>query len=212
MTALSKQCWAFFLFLHLFFSRQLGLGVTLPLPRPVDQVSAGGDAGTVSTRHSRSWEAALLWFAILSWYFTEDSSESAVLFCFYFPLFCWWWEWPRLPSPASPLVVPMGTWIHLECWCLRCSLETVGPWLGLCDWICLSFPSLAHEQACCSESFQFWTHLPWFCLGAQNPSKLEIIALTRQYFVIETARSGQGSTTWRRRQTPQYWLTIQSAK
>ena len=38
----------------IFLSRQLGLGVTLPLPRPVDQVSAGGDAGTVSTRHSRS--------------------------------------------------------------------------------------------------------------------------------------------------------------
>ena len=134
-----------------------------------------------------------LFCGLRSWADISRKTAVSLQFCFAF-ISCSsaGGEWPRLPSPASPLVVPTGTWLLQESWCLRCSLETAGPWLGLCAWICLSFPSLAHEQACCSESFQFWTHLPWFCLGAQNPSKLEIIALTWQYFVIETAHSGQG--------------------
>lgn len=54
MTVLSKQFWVFFLVSALIFlSCQLGLVVTLPLPKPVDQLSAGGDAGTASTQTPR---------------------------------------------------------------------------------------------------------------------------------------------------------------
>lgn len=111
--------------------------------------------GQCQHRHSGSWEAALLWFAILSWYFTEDSSESAVLFCFYFLLFCWRWVTPAPQScisscgahgdlaPPGILVSPLllgdrGTLAWSVCLDLPL-ISIFGPWAGMLLWV---FPIL----------------------------------------------------------------------